>query len=234
MIWLLVCYFVLSGYTVYATDDQQNSHAEPRKTDHFINTEFLYILGATLEDGFFGGVKWGIAAAFYHAIYRILAIGLDIIPITLRTMKGLYADLSDSITGLPPALDIHELRVLVGLLTEAIKEYEALGIPSGETPCALLCTRTLSAVMHHIHQYVSMRMPRYESQSADREIFFFITLIGNTIQSIIDCIECLNYHREVIGTSKTTIIVLNKLIDLLQGPALEGSSFDPSMAWFSG
>lgn len=199
-----------------------------------ISSEFVRTLGSTLEEGFFGGVKWGIAAALYHVFYRIMAIGVVSVPYAVNTLKSWYAYWADTRAGRPPVLNIHELQVLVTLLQESLAEYEALGIPTlDHKECALLCNRTLSAVMEHIHQYVTMRAVRYTDQYTDQEVIFLISLIAETIRGILECVGCAEFHREVVATAKTTIVLMSKLITLLQGPVLEKDPYDPSIAWFS-
>lgn len=197
-------------------------------------TDFVRTLGSTLEEGFFGGVKWGIAAALYHVFYRLMAIGVTSVPYAVNTLKNWYAYWSDTRAGRPPVLNIHELQVLVTLLQESLAEYEALGTPApDQKTCALLCSRTLAAVMEHIHQYITTRTVRYTDQYTDQEIIFLISLIANTIRGILGCVGCAEFHKEVVATAKTTIVLINKLITLLQGPVLDKDSYDPSIAWFS-
>lgn len=200
------------------------------------NSEFVHILGSTFEDGFFGGVKWGIAAAFYHALYRILAMGLQVVPTAVHLVAAWYNHYSDALLGRPPALNIHELQVLAGLLSDALREYEKLEPAACEPAksCTMLCAKTLDAIMRHIYQYITLRIPRYDVAICDCEILFLTQLIANTITSILDCIEQFNHHQTVIIATRTTIILVEKLIALLQGPQADRDFYDPSMAWFSG
>jgi|GEM_PF-5002278 len=232
---LLVVMVCMAGvaFPLYSSEpEEHHGQGEPHNNLH---SEFVKLLGLTLEDGFFGGVKWGIAAAFYHAFYNILALGLQVIPRCAHETIRTYAYIVDTLRGLPPALDIHELTVLVALIEDAFKEYEAHGVsPSENVECAQLVTRTLTAVVQHIHEYATMRIPRYTSAYYDKEIVFFLTLIAATTHDILNCIACVEHHKEVVSTSKTAIILMQKLIFLLQGPAVDENSYDPSMAWFSG
>ncbi len=201
------------------------------------NSEFAHTLGSTLEDGFFGGVKWGIAAAFYHMFYRMMAIAVSGVPHAVHSLQSWYAYISDSYAGRPPALDIHELQVLVSLLQETLQEYEALGVSSVDTEqeqCATLCSKTLAAVMHHIHTYITVRIVRYTNLYTDQESIFLMQLIATTIEGILECVSCGEYHKEIVATAKTTVVLINKLIALLQGPVVDKDTYDPSMAWFSG
>lgn len=224
----LICIFLF--YVVHASDT-------PDAVQSGFNSEFAHTLGSTLEDGFFGGVKWGIAAAFYHMFYRMMAIAVGGVPHAVQSLKSWYAYVTDSYAGRPPALDIHELQVLVSLLQETLQEYEALGvtvIDADHEQCTKLCSKTLEAVMQHIHSYVTVRIVRYNDLYTDQESIFLMKLIATTIESILECVSCGEYHKEIVATAKTTVVLINKLIALLQGPVIDKDTYDPSMAWFSG
>ena len=208
--------------------------ASPVALAQGFNSEFAHTLGSTMEEGFFGGVKWGIAAAFYHVFYRIMALAVSGAPYAYHSLKELCTYWSDTYAGRPPVLSIHELHVLVGLLQEALQEYEVLGTPlSDQQTCTTLCRRTLGAVMQHVHDYITIRSIRYTDPYTDQEILFLMALIADTLQGILGCIECAEFHKEIVATAKTTVVLINKLIILLQGPMLDKDSCDPSMAWFS-
>jgi hypothetical protein len=201
------------------------------------NSDFVHTLGSTLEDGFFGGVKWGLAAAFYHMFYRMMATAVSGVPHLVQALRAWYAYVTDSYAGRPPALNIHELQVLVTLLKESLQEYEALGMPSQDKEqqkCVLLCGKTLAAVMRHIDEYITVRTVRYTNLYTDQELLFVMQLIVDTIEGILECVECGEFHKEIVATAKTTIVLMNKLIALLQGPVVDKDAYDPSMAWFSG
>jgi len=216
------------AYYVHASNESTSAAA-----DH-VNSEFVHTLGSTLEEGFFGGVKWGIAAALYHVFYRIMALAVAGAPYAINMVRAWYAYWSDTTAGRPPVLNIHELQVLVTLLQESLQEYELLGVPSSDQKnCALLCSRTLTAVMQHIHDYITIRSVRYTDLYSDQEVVFLMSLIAETLQHILGCVECAGFHKEVIATAKTTVVLINKLIILLQGPVFDKDSYDPSIAWFS-
>ncbi len=198
-------------------------------------SEFMHSLGSILEDGFFGGVKWGIAAAVYYIFFRTMAVAIGGVPIAVQSLKDWYAYYVDTYKGLPPRLNIHELQVLVSLLQEAMQEHEGDLIPllSNQAECGLLYRRTLASVMQHIHDYITIRSTRYTDLYADEEVIFLMGLIAKTLISILDCIECPEFHKEVIATAKTTVVLINKLISLLQGPVLDKDLYNPSMAWFN-
>jgi hypothetical protein len=228
---LFICWSLMTTTSKPSETPEEQHHEEGRGT----HSEFVHILGSTFEDGFFGGVKWGIAAAFYHALYRVLAMGLQVIPTTVHIITGWYNYWSDLILERAPALNIHELQVLASLLADTLEEYATLDATvCDHSSCRMLCARTLDAIMRHIDQYVTIRIPRYEASIFDREILFLIQLIVKTIDSILNCIEQFDHHQEVIIATKTTIILIHKLISLLQGPQADGDLYDPSMAWFSG
>ena len=71
------------------------------------SSEFAYTLGSTMEEGFFGGVKWGVAAALYHVFYRIMAFAVSGVPHAVLSLKAWYAYWADTYAGRPPVLNIH-------------------------------------------------------------------------------------------------------------------------------
>lgn len=231
----VLCRVLFFYFSVFSVQASENTDA----VQSGFNSEFAHTLGSTLEDGFFGGVKWGIAAAFYHMFYRMMAVAVSGVPHAVHSLKSWYAYLSDSYAGRPPALNIHELQVLVSLLQESLQEYEALSVVSVDIDpekenCARLCTKTLASVMKHIHNYIAMRAVRYTNLYTDQEILFLMKLIASTIEGILECVECGTFHKEIVATAKTTVVLINKLVALLQGPAVDKEVYDPSMAWFSG
>jgi hypothetical protein len=222
---MLSCFF-----PCHASDD--TPEAPPGRG---FNSEFVHTLGSTLEDGFFGGVKWGIAAAFYHVFYRAMAMAVGGVPSALQSLKKWYTHWIDWYTGRPPALNIHELQVLRSLLQESLQEYETLLVVRSEQhDCATACRRTLEAVIRHIDSYITTRMVRYTNLYTDQEQIFLMQLIATTIEGILGCMGSGEFHKEIIVSTKTTVILLQKLIDLLQGPVVDTDGYDPSMAWFSG
>lgn len=220
-----IIFFLCCVLHLRASDEQGEAHQD--------RVEFVHLLGSTLEDGFFGGVKWGIAAAFYHIFYRTMAMIVSDVPSAVQLIKRWYLYMVDSYMGRPSTLNIHELQVLVTLLQESLNEYEPVDIISTENrACAMLYNHTLTAVMKHIHDYVILRLCRYTDPYTDHEIVFMMQLIAKTIDSILGCIECLECHKEVMVAGKTTVVLMQRLIALLQGPIVE-INYDPSMAWFS-
>lgn len=210
-------------------------HTKTTETEKIVSSEFLNLFGSTIEDGFFGGVKWGIAAAFYHLLYNVMGLAVFTLPKVATSLSHMYTQWRDKHLGRAPLLEIHELQVLVSLLSEALKEYEAVDLRLGTVhECSALPTGTLSMVIRHIYDYVKLRSERYENSFADKEILFFLRLIADTIDGILNCIECATYRSEIIITVKTTIIIINKLIILLQGPDFDKKYDDPAIAWFSG
>jgi len=232
---LYFCLLLLSALSLSLACYASDAEAPEKFHGSGFNSEFVHTLGETLEDGFFGGVKWGIAAAFYHIFYQAMALAVSGIPSALQSIKTWCAYLLDNYAGRPPALNIHELQVLRSLLQESLQEYETLGATISEQQnCATLCRRTLETVMRHIDGYITTRIIRYTNPYTDQEKLFLMKLIATTIEGVLNCLSHGEFQKEIVVSTKTAIILLQKLIDLLQGPVIDKDAYDPSMAWFSG
>jgi hypothetical protein len=218
---------------VYTIDINGNDYVS-KTMNSDDNTEFSATITSLLEEGFFGGVKLGIAAGFYNLLHNVIGVTIFVIPVFLSSLYRKYVRWKDIKLGRAPLLEIHELRVLNELLSESLKEYEMINIEvkSEEDFCSLLPVTTLSCVIKHIYEYIMLRSERYKASVADQEILFFLTLITSTLESIISCIEFPTYKTEIVTTAKTVIVIMSKLILLLQGPGDETEIYDPTHVWF--
>lgn len=163
-----------------------------------------------------------------------MAMAVGGVPSVLQSVKSWYIYWLDWYKGRPPALNIHELHVLRTLLQESLQEYETLIVMRSEQHnCAAACRRTLEEVIRHINDYITVRIVRYTNLYTEQEQIFLMQLIATTIEGILGCMGQNEFHQEIIVSTKTTVILLQKLIDLLQGPLVDKDGYDPSMAWFS-
>jgi hypothetical protein len=211
-----------------------------------ISSQFLTLFLDSIEQGFFGGVQWGIAACFYQLFYELMHYCIDFIPVCVRMGSCFCGKVYNKFWGKAPPIESHELEMWITITAYTLKEFEQDNLVKDMEENSILFNNTLIVLMQHIIDYLKIRLPHYmsplsqiepmfeECSCSYSEITFLIQLITKTLQSIINDIQTRMNYETITTRTKTAIMMIKSLITLLKGVHYEDTVHDPHFAWFSG
>jgi hypothetical protein len=212
---------------------------------------FLDIFQENIEDGFFGGVKWGIAACLYQILYEFSSEGLSAVFSLGRIIKRISITVFNHISNRPAAIDVRTLSVLTQLLGDTIAEFEeTLSKTEYDSACKEMHRQLVRSMCIHISEYLNTHHAHYAgaasqrqwlvqcartiSSSDNNEIAFVITLIVKNLATIVERLDEETCHKELMRNARATLLALGRLSTLLSnirtGMALGGAQ----NTWFSG
>jgi hypothetical protein len=212
---------------------------------------FINLFRESIEDGFFGGVKWGVAACFYQILYELSSDMIGVLPAFGRIIKRVTINCFNKISNRPPAIDVYTLSVLTQLFTDVLSEFEeTLLIKDYDVTCRNFNKEAVRAVCLHIIEYLSMRYEHYAGSLSQRqwlvhsvqsmsgcdsqEVAFVIVLIIQDLRNILQRLDELQCHKELMHCVRAVSLAFTKLSMLLVGVQNSGGSQSAQSAWFSG
>ncbi|HEV2916818.1 MAG TPA: hypothetical protein VGW78_03660 [Candidatus Babeliales bacterium] len=212
---------------------------------------FSDLFKESIEDGFFGGVQWGIAACFYQLLYELASECISIIPLMCTSIKRLSAHIFNVLAKRPPAIDMHTLSILTQLLCDTNAEFEEVFTKKEYSDaCKQTYKETLRTLCLHLIDYLQTHYAHY-ADNADqrawlirsaqtfspydtREIAFIITFIIKNLTSIVERIDTNVCTKEITRTIKANLLSLGRLNALLHGGIRNTPSSTIQTSWFSG
>lgn len=212
--------------------------------------QFLTMFQDSLHDGFFGGVKWGIAACFYQVLYELSGNAISVIPAMIQCTKQIYTKIINSLAGKPDAVSVRDLALLAQLFHDAMHDFNEHVIISKQNQSMYIvyknmviqiCNHLITYLQEHDNHYVDnmgkwTRFARFFQFSIThnaQEIHFVIILL---IQNLKHIIECLEKHPvdypEIARITHTSLQFFHILGRFLQHDIKAGETGVFS-AWFS-
>lgn len=211
---------------------------------------FIDLFKESVEEGFFGGIKWGIAACFYQVLYELSTDMIGVLPACGRIIKRVTINCFNKMSKRPPAIDVYTLSVLTQLFTDVLSEFEETLLVQGyDTTCRNFNKEAVRLVCLHIIAYLSMRYEHYAGSPSQRqwlvqpvramssrdtqEIAFIIVLIIQDLRNILQRLDEAQCHKELMHCVRAVSLTFGKLGMLLVG-LNPGTSQGAQSAWFSG
>lgn len=244
------------GYFLLLKDVMHSAHSHtPRiKNDESSSgasygEEFLELFHESLQDGFFGGVKWGIAACFYQLLYELSSGLIAFVPASISCIKHLCISCFDTLCGRPGKIRVEDLSVLAHLFHNVMQESVLRSPHVLDEPCSMfhsltitrVCQHLIRYLQHHKKHYVDVegewtriaKVARVSSLDNTNDIAFIIELLIHNLTCILECIEYPDKYHDISSVSHMTLHTFQTLRLLLQRDNSPRDNPGVLGAWFS-
>jgi hypothetical protein len=234
------------GRTRTEQEEESGTNTEQRTGQFLFN-----LFQESVEDGFFGGVKWGVAACCYQIFYEFSMSFLGVVPEVGSVVKRVVVNCFNRISRRPPAIDVHTLSVLTHLFSDVLGEFEeTLLIKDYDEACRGFHKDAVRSVCIHIMEYLNAHYAHYAGSTSQRqwlvqtvrslsacdahEIAFVIVIIVHDLENILKQLDSTQCHKELMHSARAALLAFGKLNMLLVGVRSNNVSQGAQGAWFSG
>jgi len=215
--------------------------------------EFLFLFHESLQDGFFGGVKWGIAACFYQVLYELSSGFMSVIPESARYIRHICKSFLNMICGRPEGIRTCDLSVLAQLFYDIMHDFNGSLSESSTMDISYAAYRVgmVKKVCTHLIGYLEHHKKHYSDSGGEwtkvayiigdstlyhkEDVAFIITLLVGNLTCILERIDTPSLHEEIPQLTAITLRIFHTLGLLLQcGSTSEIEEGGVFGAWFSG